>query len=69
MFTCPPILPYFTPLPALDLAGAPTLGLPNWLLQVESDLEHALAGGTPIRQIVTARSCAIDSMIEALFYL
>ena len=69
MFTCPPILPYFTPLPTLSLQGESNLGIPAWLAKVEADLDKALASGTPIRQIVTARCCAIDSMIEALFEL
>ena len=53
MFTCPPILPYFTPLPALTLQGEANLGIPAWLAAVEAD--KALASGTPIRQVVMGR--------------
>lgn len=69
MFTCPPILPYFTPLPALSLQGEANLGIPAWLAAVEADLDKALASGTPIRQVVMGRCCAIDSMMAALFEL
>lgn len=69
MFTCPPILPYFTPLPALSLQGEANLGIPAWLVAVEADLDKALASGTPIRQVVMGRCCAIDSMMAALFEL
>ena len=69
MFTCPPILPYFSPLPALTLDGPTNLGIPQWLTTIESQWDDALAKGTPIRQIVTARSCAMDEMLSALFHL
>ncbi|MDI4481026.1 [protein-PII] uridylyltransferase [Moraxella osloensis] len=69
MFTCPPILPYFTPLPALSLQGEANLGIPAWLAAVEADLDKALASGIPIRQVVMGRCCAIDSMMAALFEL
>lgn len=69
MFTCPPILPYFAPLPDLSLQGEANLGIPTWLANVEADLDKALASGTPIRQIVTARCCAVDSLLAALFKL
>ncbi|MFW2176765.1 MULTISPECIES: [protein-PII] uridylyltransferase [unclassified Moraxella] len=72
MFTCPPILPYFAPLPPLSLAmldSDPSLGVPRWLTQVETDLDNALATDTDIRQVVTARSCAIDELLASLFAL
>lgn len=69
MFTCPPILPYFTPLPQLSLQGEANLGIPAWLAAVEADLDKALASSAPIRQVVMGRCCAIDSMMEALFEL
>ena len=69
MFTCPPILPFFTPLHPLSLQGEANLGIPAWLARVEADLDKALASGTPIRQIVTARCCAVDSLMDALFAL
>lgn len=69
MFTCPPILPYFSPLPKLSLDGTINLGIPDWLKTIESQWDEALAAGTPIRQIVTARSCAIDELLGTLFQL
>lgn len=69
MFTCPPILPYFSPLPPLTQEGPANLGVPEWLATIESQWDAALDNGTPIRQIVTARSCATDELLSALFDL
>lgn len=69
MFTCPPIMPYFSPLPTLSLDGSTDLGISAWLATIEQEFDTALAQDTPIRQIVNARSCAIDSLLAALFAL
>lgn len=43
------------------------LGIPEWLSQINDDISRSLERGTSIRQLVTARACAIDSLLVALF--
>lgn len=80
MFTCDVASVYITPLPLLPAPNSaastastlPTLeksllGIPEWLLQVNDDISRALERGVNIRQLVTARAGAIDSLLIALF--
>ena len=39
----------------------------EWLSQINDDISRSLERGTSIRQLVTARACAIDSLLVALF--
>ena len=45
----------------------PLLGIPEWLTQINSDINRALERGVSIRQLVAAQACAIDSLLMALF--
>ncbi|MBI0427207.1 [protein-PII] uridylyltransferase [Psychrobacter sp. NG27] len=70
-----------TPLPLLadettnDTSLSPTqnatekmlLGIPEWLAQINEDISRLLERGTNIRQLVSARASAIDSLLIALF--
>lgn len=76
MFTCDVASVYLTPLPHLPAAyrslTTPAtenslLGIPEWLTQINDDISRALERGVTIRQLVTARACAIDSLLIALF--
>ncbi len=82
MFTCDVASVYITPLPALSppngtmetpllVVSDPTkkslLGIPEWLIQINEDISRALERGVNIRQLVTARACAIDELLTALF--
>lgn len=73
MFTCDVASIYITPLPSFpiktvaDVRESPLLGIPKWLTQINDDISRALERGVSIRQLVTARSCAIDSLLVALF--
>ncbi len=82
MFTCDVAAVYITPLPALSppdgtadtpslVVSDPTrqalLGIPEWLTQINEDISRALERGVNIRQLVTARACAIDELLIALF--
>lgn len=77
MFTCDVASIHLTPLPLLPLThnsaatAVPSdqhlLGLPKWLNQIDDDISRALERGVSIRQLVTARACAIDDLLIALF--
>ena len=67
MFICDPANPLLTPLPDLTNSNERDLGVPAWLAQIEKDIESQLARKTDIRQLVSARACAIDSLLIALF--
>ena len=76
MFTCDVASVYLTPLPDLpavyrELATPATekslLGIPEWLTQINDDISRALERGVTIRQLVTARACAIDGLLIAVF--
>lgn len=43
------------------------LGIPEWLTQINNDISRALERGANIRQLVGARSDAIDDLLIALF--
>ena len=43
------------------------LGIPKWLAQINTDINRALERGANIRQLVGARSDAIDDLLIALF--
>ncbi|OLF35948.1 MULTISPECIES: [protein-PII] uridylyltransferase [unclassified Psychrobacter] len=43
------------------------LGIPKWLTQINTDINRALERGANIRQLVGARSDAIDDLLMALF--
>ena len=43
------------------------LGIPEWLTQINTDISRALERGAYIRQLVGARSDAIDDLLIALF--
>lgn len=42
-------------------------GLPEWLLQINDDINRALERGVNIRQLVASRACVIDELLIALF--
>ena len=81
MFTCDVASIDLTPLPLLSkdiatnaslLADTPVaekslLGIPHWLTQINQDINRALERGVNIRQLVAARSGAIDELLIALF--
>lgn len=67
MFTCDAATIYITPLPPLAQSTERHFGVPAWLTQINEDINKALAHGVGIRQLVTARACAIDSLLVALF--
>ena len=81
MFNCDVASIDLTPLPLLSndiatnaslLADTPVtekslLGIPQWLTQINHDINRALERGTNIRQLVAARSGAIDELLIALF--
>ena len=81
MFTCDVASIDLTPLPLLSkdiatnaslLADTPVtekslLGIPHWLTQINQDINRALERGVNIRQLVAARSGAIDELLTALF--
>ena len=81
MFTCDVASIDLTPLPLLSkdiatnaslLADTPVtekslLGIPHWLTQINHDINRALERGVNIRQLVAARSGAIDELLIALF--
>lgn len=67
MFTCDIASIYITPLPSLSLSDEHHLGIPDWLTQVNEDINKALERGVNIRQLVAARACAIDSLLISLF--
>ncbi len=82
MFTCDIASVYITPLPRFaatpvapatptltvtDSTDNPLLGIPEWLAKIKEDISRALERGVNIRQLVTARACAIDSLLVALF--
>ncbi len=48
-------------------ADKPLLGIPEWLTQINADINRALERGVSIRQLVTARTYAIDDLLIALF--
>ncbi|WP_352339532.1 [protein-PII] uridylyltransferase [Psychrobacter sp. 16-MNA-CIBAN-0192] len=76
MFTCDVAAIHLMPLPLLP-AGHSTLtpeakeqlllAIRGWLAQINEDISRALERGLPIRQLVTARACAIDELLIALF--
>lgn len=43
------------------------IDIPKWLSQINDDISRALERGVNIRQLVAARSCAIDRLLTALF--
>lgn len=62
----------FAPMPVLNKASLEqtgNLGIPEWLNNLEAQWDDALAAGALIRDVVTARSAAIDAMLVALFEL
>lgn len=82
MFTCDAASIYLMPLPTLLPAHNgeslpvlkvtypdknPLLGIPEWLAQINADMSRELECGVNIRQLVAARSCAIDGLLVALF--
>ena len=81
MFNCDVASIDLTPLPLLSddietnvslLADTPVtekslLGIPQWLTQINHDINRALERGANIRQLVAARSGAIDELLIALF--
>ncbi|GAF59764.1 LOW QUALITY PROTEIN: uridylyltransferase [Psychrobacter sp. JCM 18902] len=81
MFTCDVASIDLTPLPLLSkdiatnaslLADTPVtekslLDIPHWLTQINHDINRALERGVNIRQLVAARSGAIDELLIALF--
>ena len=82
MFSCDVASIYITPLPALQTANESMetpllvvndstkkslLGIPEWLAQINDDISRALERGVNIRQLVTARACAIDELLSSLF--
>lgn len=69
MFSCDIASVYTTPLPDLSRSTQHNLGIPDWLAQVNQDINKALEQGVNIRQLVAARACAIDSLLVALFEL
>ncbi|MGO3119324.1 MAG: [protein-PII] uridylyltransferase [Moraxellaceae bacterium] len=50
-----------------DAAEKWLLEIPNWLTQINEDINRALERGVNIRQLVEVRSCAIDELLIALF--
>lgn len=67
MFTCDVASIYTSPLPDLALSQQHHLGIPDWLKQINHDIDTALAKGVNIRSLVAARACAIDSLLLGLF--
>ena len=76
MFICDVAALYMEPLPSVPVVqGTPTsadnehllLLLKGWLTQITEDISRALERGVTIRQLVTARACAIDELLTALF--
>ena len=82
MFTCDVASIYITPLPRFapipkapaapalavtNPAANPLLGIPEWLEKIKDDISRALDRGVNIRQLVSTRACAIDSLLIALF--
>lgn len=75
MFTCDVASIYITPLPPLltsettvsEGSDKSLLGIPEWLAQINEDINRALERGANIRQLVAARACAIDGLLIALF--
>ena len=82
MFTCDVASIDLTPLPLLsndtatdnsllseqNTTDKALLGIPEWLAQINEDISRALERGVNIRQLVGARSEAIDELLIALFY-
>ncbi len=58
---------YITPLHDISASPLNNLGIPDWLLQVNKDIDKALSKGVGIRQLVTARATAMDELLVALF--
>lgn len=56
-----------SPLSAKNTTEKNLLGIPEWLAQINDDISRSLERGTNIRQLVTARACAIDSLLIALY--
>ncbi|MGP9557900.1 [protein-PII] uridylyltransferase [Psychrobacter sp. AOP7-A1-24] len=56
-----------SPLSAKNTTDKNLLGIPEWLAQINDDISRSLERGTNIRQLVTARACAIDSLLIALY--
>ncbi|MBF2720620.1 [protein-PII] uridylyltransferase [Psychrobacter sp. NG254] len=53
--------------PAQNATEKMLLGIPEWLAQINEDISRLLERGTNIRQLVSARASAIDSLLIALF--
>ena len=55
-------------LPQLTFDQSANLGISTWLATLEQQWDSDLASGTPIREIVMARSLALDTILTTLFY-